>query len=71
MHLHQIIGILTARMVLSVYLELFGVPIAIFGWVLYSLLIKGKKWMTVKPDFQVSAFVCFVWYIVYFVLLRG
>jgi len=48
-----------------VYLELFGIPMAVFGWVLYGLIIKKKPWTEIQPAVFVSA----VWALVYFVLL--
>jgi hypothetical protein len=54
----------------AVYLELFGIPLAILIWLLYRLFIKKQTWMKVKPDFQVAVFVCLVWIVVYFILLR-
>ena len=52
------------------YLELFGIPLAVFGWVLYKWIIKKKPWIEIQPDLQLAAFVTGVWTLVYFVLLR-
>jgi hypothetical protein len=54
----------------SVYLELFGIPLAIFGWLLYRFIIKKRTWAEIQPDFQVAVFITGVWVLVYFVLLR-
>ncbi|HKO80691.1 MAG TPA: hypothetical protein VJU78_09855 [Chitinophagaceae bacterium] len=53
-----------------VYLELLGIPLAIFAWILYRTLVKKEVWRKVEPDLQLAAFVGAVWYLVYFVLLR-
>jgi hypothetical protein len=54
----------------SIYLELFGIPVAIFAWILYRLIIKKKPWSEIGPDLQLAAFVSGVWALVYFFLLR-
>ena len=54
----------------AVYLELIGIPLAIFGWLLYRVIIKKETWAKIGPDLQLALFVCTVWVMVYFVLLR-
>ena len=54
----------------AVYLELTGIPLAIFAWILYRIIFKKHGWSKVRPDLQLALFVCAVWFLVYFVLLR-
>jgi hypothetical protein len=54
----------------SVYLELLGIPLAIFLWLLYRAIIKKQKWNQLKHDVELGLFVCGVWGLVYYVLLR-
>jgi hypothetical protein len=46
------------------------IPAAVLGYVAFALLIKKRPWKQVMPDLQVAIFVCIVYYIVYFVLLK-
>jgi len=52
------------------YLRIFVIPAAVLAYVVSALLIKRLSWRQVKPDLQVAIFVCMVYYIVYFVLLK-
>lgn len=54
----------------ALYLELYGIPVAIFAWVLWRWLFKKKSWKEILPDLQLAVFVSVVWTLVYFVLLR-
>jgi hypothetical protein len=51
------------------FLRIFAIPVAIFGYILYRLLVKKARLQDVLPDLQISLFVCLVYYLVFFVLL--